>query len=150
MAETDTLAVASSESQPSPGDILVSIIFPVFNASKYLDEAIESICRQTHRKLEICIVDDGSNDNSVEMLHKWIPILEAQGFMTKLQLCETQTVKATQGHWPPGHGCGIAKNKAIALSSAPYICFFDSDDVMFPRRFEQEWNVELMIMMMMG
>ena len=50
---------------------LVSIVIPCYNAEKYLDECIESICNQTYKNLEIILLNDGSKDSSKEILDKW-------------------------------------------------------------------------------
>jgi len=50
---------------------LVSIILPVFNAEKYLDKAISSCINQTYSKIEIIAVNDGSTDNSLEILKNY-------------------------------------------------------------------------------
>ena len=48
---------------------LVSIVVPVYNMEHYLSQCIESIIAQTHRTLEIIIVNDGSSDRSLEIAH---------------------------------------------------------------------------------
>jgi len=50
---------------------LVSIVLPVFNGEKYLDEAIKSCLEQTYSNIEIIGVNDGSNDNSLEILKSY-------------------------------------------------------------------------------
>ena len=51
---------------------LISVIVPVYNAEKYLDECLESITAQTYRDLEIILVNDGSKDNSLILCEKWV------------------------------------------------------------------------------
>ena len=46
---------------------LISVIVPVYNAESYLSDCLESLTRQTHRELEILVVDDGSADNSAAL-----------------------------------------------------------------------------------
>lgn len=49
-------------------DIKVSIIVPIYNVEKYLEECIETILKQTHSNLEIILIDDGSKDNSGKII----------------------------------------------------------------------------------
>lgn len=46
---------------------LITVVVPIYNGEKYLRETIESILNQTHRKLEIFLIDDGSTDNSLRI-----------------------------------------------------------------------------------
>ncbi len=48
--------------------IAVSVIIPVYNAAEYLPQCLDSICHQTLRNIEIICIDDGSTDNSLEIL----------------------------------------------------------------------------------
>lgn len=50
---------------------IVSIIVPVYNVSKYLDDCINSLVNQTLKDIEIVLVDDGSTDSSKEICDKW-------------------------------------------------------------------------------
>lgn len=52
-------------------ETLISIVIPVYNASQYLNECIDSILVQTYQNFEIILVDDGSTDNSVEMMKSY-------------------------------------------------------------------------------
>ena len=48
-------------------DELISVIVPIYNVEKYLDNCVSSICKQTYSNLEIILVDDGSSDKCPEM-----------------------------------------------------------------------------------
>lgn len=70
----------------APGSALVSVIIPVFNCAEFLDEALQSVLRQTHRPLELSVRDDGSTDTSVEVIERWIPKLAEHGIDTVLSV----------------------------------------------------------------
>lgn len=89
----------------------VSIIIPVYNTSSYLDKCISSILNQTYNNIEIIIIDDGSTDNSLEILKKYQKIDKR----IKVLIQENQ-------------GQGVARNYGIDEATGEYICFVDSDD----------------------
>ena len=49
---------------------MISVIVPVYNVEKYLEQCIDSLLSQTYQNFEIILVDDGSTDSSVEIVHK--------------------------------------------------------------------------------
>ena len=64
----------------------ISIIVPVYNCEKYLDEAIKSVLNQTLRELEVIIVNDGSTDNSLDIANKYSSIDNIGKTMTKVSV----------------------------------------------------------------
>ncbi len=88
----------------------VSVIIPCFNGGAFIDEAVESVLRQTYRDREVIIVDDGSTDGETrDKLGSW----ERAG----LQVVHT-----------PNRGSAAARNTAIAHASGEFILPLDSDD----------------------
>jgi glycosyltransferase involved in cell wall biosynthesis len=92
---------------------LVSLLIPVFNASRWLPAALESALAQTHRPLEIIAVDDGSTDASGDILARY----------------ETRGVKVISQE---NRGQSAAINRALREASGDYIKFFDADDLLSP------------------
>ena len=89
----------------------VSIIVPVYNAEKYLIRCVDSIINQTYKNLEIILINDGSIDNSLEIMKKYKVIDNRIIIIDK-----------------KNEGVSIARNVGIKSSSGKYICFVDSDD----------------------
>lgn len=98
---------SSAENQPR-----VSVIVPVYNASKYLVETISSVTRQTLRDLEIIIVDDGSTDESVAIAE------ELASDDARIQIFALET----------NQGVGAARNFGIQQATGKFLYFLDSDD----------------------
>lgn len=90
---------------------LVTVVLPIYNVEKYLDECIGSIVGQTYSDLEIILIDDGSTDSSPRICDDWA---ERDSRIRVVH-------KENQGQ-------GIARNVGIEMSNGEYICFFDSDD----------------------
>lgn len=101
----------------------VSLIIPVYNAEKFLDESIGSVLNQTLEDIELVCVNDGSNDNSLEML---------KNFARKDS--RVKIINQQNG------GCGAARNKALDNANGQYIYFFDPDDYMSPYTLEELYN----------
>jgi len=89
----------------------VSIILPVYNVAPYLDEAMQTLLSQTFQDFEIIAVNDGSTDNSLEILEKYA----AQDSRIS---CYTQE----------NQGQSAARNLALKHAQGEYIYFMDSDD----------------------
>lgn len=90
---------------------LISIIMPIYNAEKYLNRSIESIMNQTYNNIEIILVNDGSNDNSLEIC-------------TNYQEKDNRIKLINQGN----KGVSFARNRGIDEANGDYIMFIDSDD----------------------
>ena len=91
--------------------MILSIVVPVYNVEKYLDECVLSIVSQTVRDLEIILVDDGSTDSSGAMCDAWAE----------------KDSRITVYHKPNG-GLMSAWKYGVARASGDYIGFVDSDD----------------------
>ena len=94
----------------SQNNPLVSIVVPVYNTSKYLQDCINSLLSQTYENIEILIVNDGSTDNSLEKINFYKQNKKIKIFSKK------------------NGGLSSARNFGISKSSGKYICFVDSDD----------------------
>lgn len=90
---------------------LVSIIIPVYNASPYIGRCIRSIQRQTYKKLEIIVIDDGSDDGTSEILNR-----------------EAQTDPRVQVVHQENRGTGSARNLGIDMARGEFLTFVDGDD----------------------
>lgn len=98
----------------------VSVIMPVFNAESYLAEAIESILTQIHHHLELVIVDDGSNDGSIQI------VTEAARQDSRIKFFQEKH----------GGACR-ARNRAMSEATGEWIVAMDADDISLPHRIEK-------------
>lgn len=95
----------------------VSIVIPVYNTEKYLEETMECIIGQTMRDTEIICVNDASTDNSLQIL---------EAFADKDQ-------RITIINNRRNHGAAVSRNIGLDKAWGTYICFLDADDI-----FEQD------------
>ena len=91
----------------------VSVIVPIYNAEKYLEESVNSILKQTYDNLQIILVNDGSTDNSWELCKK-------------LENCDPRITAVTQKNG----GVSVARNKGLELAIGEWIMFVDPDDIL--------------------
>jgi glycosyltransferase involved in cell wall biosynthesis len=99
---------------------LVSVILPVYNAEKYLRDAVRSILDQSHRNFELIVIDDGSTDNSAAIIN---------GFT------DNRITVIKNG---PNLGLITSLNKGIELASGKYIARMDADDISAGDRFAKQ------------
>ncbi|MER3494736.1 MAG: glycosyl transferase family 2 [Mastigocladus sp. ERB_26_2] len=97
---------------------LVSVIIPCFNAARWLAQAIDSCLQQTYPNIEIIVIDDGSTDNSLE-------ILKSYGNKIIWKSCSHK-------------GGNHARNLGFVLSKGEYIQYLDADDYILPEKIERQ------------
>ncbi len=102
---------------------LISIIVPVYNVEQYLDRCVESILRQTYRRLEIILVDDGSTDSSPA---------KCDGYAKRDK--RVKVVHKRNG------GLSDARNAGLALVTGDYIGYVDSDDWIEPEMYARMYQ----------
>lgn len=108
-----------------PDKPLVSVVMTTYNSEVSVAAAIESVLAQTHRELELIIVDDASADGTCEVLH------EKAGQDNRIRIVESAHNRGT--YW--------SKNSGIIIAKGDVITFMDSDDVIDPRRLEKQLAV---------
>tara|TARA_A100001015_G_C14332996_1_gene460074 strand:+ start:63 stop:482 length:420 start_codon:yes stop_codon:yes gene_type:complete len=99
---------------------LVSIIMPVFNSSKFLGSAIESVLVQTYHEWELIICDDGSTDNSVSIAKNYA-----------FRDSRISVIQNKNDRGAPG-----ARNSCLDVASGRYIAFLDADDLWLKNKLE--------------
>lgn len=97
---------------------LISVIIPTHNRGRMLTEAIDSVLAQEYRPVELIIVDDGSTDNTSEVLQNYGPCLS----------------RIRQEN----RGVSAARNAGISAASGEYIAFLDSDDLWLPQKLASQ------------
>jgi len=95
----------------------VSVLIPCYNAGKYIGETLESVFQQTWPEIEVIVVDDDSQDESVTEV-KLFP---------RVRLIRQEHA-----------GAGAARNRAYAASTGGFIQFLDAEDVMAPDKIERQ------------
>lgn len=105
--------------------IKISVIIPVYNEEKHLGQCLSSISNQTLKEIEVIIVDDGSNDNSLNIAEEF---QKANSFPTRI-IRQKNT------------GVGAARNKGLDLAKGEFIKFVDADDFLYNDTLEKMYNL---------
>lgn len=100
---------------------LVSVIIPSYNHAEYITDSIQSIIDQDYENIELIIIDDGSRDNSIEVISKMIPI------------CEKRFVRF-EFRSRPNKGLCATLNEALEWCEGDYFSPFASDDIALPHK----------------
>jgi glycosyltransferase involved in cell wall biosynthesis len=96
---------------PIPTNYKISIIVPVFNAEKFIDVCINSLISQTYSNLELILVNDGSTDDSLNLLMHYKNLYRNIIIVNKIN-----------------EGPGIARNAGLDIASGDFVMFLDADD----------------------
>jgi glycosyltransferase involved in cell wall biosynthesis len=96
----------------------VSVLIPCYNSARWVGDAVQSALDQTLGDLEVVVVDDGSNDESVEVIRRFEPRIR----------WETH----------PNQGSNPTRNRLLALARGEWVQFLDADDVLLPGKLETQ------------
>jgi len=106
--------------KPKP---LVSVIIPTYNYEQYLARTIKSVLKQTYKNIEIIICDDGSTDNTREIIKKF------------------KHHKKIRCYYQSNQGPASARNLGIKKAKGEFIAFLDSDDYWLPKKIEKQLKI---------
>jgi len=105
---------------------LVSVIIPIYNAQKYLEETILSVLNQTYEDFELLLVNHNSTDGSTAIIEKY----EAQD--TRIKVVNLDVNKG---------GPAYPRNEGLKIAKGKYVAFLDSDDVWLPEKLEKQVSI---------
>ncbi|MGF1750752.1 glycosyltransferase [Vibrio cionasavignyae] len=101
---------------------LVSVVLPVYNCEDYISEAIQSILNQTFTRFELIVVDDGSNDRSLEIVNGY--------------LCDPRVIVRSRKNL----GLVASLNEGIEIAKSNLIARMDADDIALPNRLQVQYD----------
>ncbi|MBN2843840.1 MAG: glycosyltransferase family 2 protein [Sedimentisphaerales bacterium] len=106
-------------------ETLISVIIPVYNSESTILNCLDSVINQTFLPNEIIIVDDGSIDNSKEIILKYI----------------NNSPVIIHYHYQKNKGSGAARNIGINLANNEWVAFIDADDIWIPSKLERQVSI---------
>ncbi len=102
-------------------DPRITVLMPVYNAGKYIGEAIRSVMEQSFTDFELLIVNDGSTDDTLSVINTFSD--------ARIRVINQEN-----------KGVAAALNKGLSHARAPYIARFDADDICYPERLQVQYD----------
>lgn len=101
----------------------ISVVVPCYNGEKWIDQAVQSVLKQTLKSLEVILIDDGSRDGTLSRLRQWAALDSRVRVIAKSNT-----------------GLADTLNQGIASCRARWIARLDADDLAHPQRLERQWQ----------
>lgn len=98
---------------------MISIIIPAYNVENYIETSINSVLNQTYKNIEVIVINDGSTDNTRQILNRF------EGKDNRLKIIHKENT-----------GVSDTRNQGIEMATGDYIGFIDSDDEIMPNMYE--------------
>lgn len=105
---------------------LITVVMPVYNGSKSVERALDSLLKQGHTNYELLVIDDGSTDDTVDIITGILATMPRDGAATARLI-----------RHPENRGYGAATNTAMREAAGDWITFVDSDDTVEPQYLER-------------
>jgi glycosyltransferase involved in cell wall biosynthesis len=103
--------------------VKVSVCIPTYNGAEFVAKAIESVLAQTFADFELLVIDDSSNDATVDIVRSFTD--------PRMRICRNEKRLGIPGNW----------NRCLSLARGEYICLFHQDDIMLPENLERKVQV---------
>lgn len=108
-------------------DNLVSVIMPLYNSEKYIDESLKSLINQSYQNWEAIVIDDFSTDSSYDIVFGYSKI--------------DSRIHVSKNSY--NIGAALTRNKCIDIANGRFIAFLDSDDIWHPKKLKIQINFML-------
>ena len=108
----------------------ISVVIPTYNCDRYLSHAIDSVLAQTIEDYELIIIDDGSTDDTAQVLKRYA--------VDKITPPRQQTIRYIR---QSNQGVAVARNHGIQLARGSLIAFLDADDWFVSTKLEHQWEI---------
>lgn len=105
-------------------DVVFSFVIPCYNSEEYLGRLLDSIIEQTYKKIEVILIDDGSTDDTMDIIKCYERKMVKEGFSVKIKYQENK-------------GLGGAINTGLKLVTGDYFGWVNSDDILAPNYVER-------------
>ena len=109
----------------------VTVLLPVYNAAPYLREAVDSVLAQTFTDYELLIINDGSTDDTANILASYKD--------ERITIVTQQNI-----------GLIATLNKGLSIAKGKYVARFDADDVCYPDRLKLQYDFLICFKMLAG
>jgi glycosyltransferase involved in cell wall biosynthesis/predicted O-methyltransferase YrrM len=113
-SKKSTMTIFSDPNSESSG-ALISLVVPVYNVEKYIDECMKTIAQQDDDNFEVVVIDDGGKDNSIRIVKNYADRINT-----------LRIIKQSN------KGLGGARNEGVRKASGEFVIFIDSDDIVSP------------------
>ena len=100
----------------------ISVLMPAYNTSSYIEEAIQSILEQSFKDYEFLICDDGSTDNTLEIISSFKD--------PRIKILKNKS----------NQGIPKSRNKLLRIAQGRYLAWLDADDIAYPNRLEEQFS----------
>ncbi len=104
----------------------ISVIIPCYNVETYIEEGLLSVLNQTLPAREIICIDDGSSDNTIQIIRNL-----QEKYPNKIYLYLNEK----------NRGATYTRNRGLAIAKGDFIQFFDADDILLPDKFEHQIKI---------
>ncbi len=101
---------------------LVSVVIPAYNCASHIEETLQSVLTQTRAELEVIVVDDASDDDTLKILRR------LAGKDVRIRVLES----------PHNMGQGACRNRGVREAGGRFVAYLDADDIWLPQKLERQ------------